>query len=177
MFSTVFYPSPISLVLHTFRRRFPVSSSLVLSFLVFLPLSFPPSSLLIPFAEVSRSSVRALPNSSVYPLLFLLTSSFPAPFPALLHLFYVLSILLSVFFHSHISNASNLVISSFCSVHVFDPYNTTLYIKVFTSRFFRLSFIFPRRSSLFLLNASFSSIIRLLISLWLLQSSVMVLPR
>jgi len=88
MFSViVFCPMLISSDLRMFCCRFPVSSSQVTSFLVFFLLfSFPP----IPLALESHYSVRAIPNSSGFLILFLLTASFTSTFPALLHPFRVL---------------------------------------------------------------------------------------
>src|SRR6218665_2872759 len=55
-----------------------------------------------------------------------------------------IQLILSILRHSHISKASNLLISYFLIVHVSDPYNTTLHIIDLIIRLFRFFFFsFP----------------------------------
>jgi len=147
-----------------FSCRFPVSSSQVTSFLVFLLFSFFPSILPSHTAHRSESLLSTCPTQFFcvsfvvcINILFSFTISCSSTF-VLCSVHFTFIILL----HSHISNASSRFISPSSE-------------DIFFSRFFSLSSSFPCRSSLLLLQASFPSILRhliYLISLWLLQSSV-----
>src|ERR1700733_10865595 len=56
----------------------------------------------------------------------------------------------SIFLHTHISNASSLLISSFLIVQVSAPYVTTLHTMTLMILFFKFLFSFPLKSSFLL---------------------------
>src|SRR6218665_720143 len=86
-------------------------------------------------------------------------------------------LIFSILRHIHISKASNLVMSSFLTVHVSTQHTVTLQISVFTILFLRRLFNPPLSSSFHLEKAYFPIAILLLISLWHPASSEIMVPK
>src|SRR3989454_6086803 len=78
---------------------------------------------------------------------------------------------------NHISNASNLSITSFFMTQVSHPYSTTGHTRTLTNLFLSTLFILLESSSFRLLNASFAHPIRCFISSIHLPSSAITDPR